>query len=197
MAIDELLTVLEREAEAEAARLIATAEAEALAIEREATARVERDRTAAVERLALTEAGLTRRALASAERRRRERTLAARAAAIDRVFAAARFRLDRLPLERWRNGLGDLVAETIRYLEERPCLLECRPEAAALVETLLADRTGVRVASARTAAPGILGRTEDGVVTVDNTLPERLGRDRAELAIALAARMEEATGAVG
>lgn len=197
MAIEELLAVLAREAEAEASGLLAAAEAEATTIEREAATRADRERSAASDRLADAEARAIRRALASAERSQRERTLNARARAVDRIFAAAEARLEQLTLERWRHRAADLAADTVRFLEGRPARLECPPEAVALVEPMLAGQSSVSVRSASTAAPGILGRTEDGAVTVDNTLPERLRRQRADLAIALVARMGEISDAMG
>lgn len=197
MAIEELLATVARAAEAEAARAGAAAIAQVAAIERESAARIARERAAAAERRAARDAAAIRSGLAAVERLARERTLAARAAAVDRVFAAARERLESLPLERYRDRLGALVGETVRYLEGRPAALVCRPEVARAAGAVVPDSGEIRLEPDPSAAPGILGRADDRSVIVDGTFPARLERRRAELAIALVARMEERDHAVG
>jgi vacuolar-type H+-ATPase subunit E/Vma4 len=73
-------------------------------------------------------------------------------------------------------------------------VVRCRPDAAPLIERLVAGRTGVTVAPDADARAGVLGEAADGSVVVDNTLAAWLTRRRPELAAGLAARLDEATG---
>jgi vacuolar-type H+-ATPase subunit E/Vma4 len=71
-------------------------------------------------------------------------------------------------------------------------VLRCRPEAAPVVERLVAGRADVTVEASAEATAGVLGEAADGSVIVDNTLTAWLARRRPELAASLAARLEEA-----
>ncbi|MGE0440464.1 MAG: V-type ATP synthase subunit E [Gemmatimonadales bacterium] len=194
MALAELLARLESEAQTEAARIASDAAARAREIADAGSARLERERRAATERLHRTREDAVRRGLAAAERSARERRLTARAAAVDRILAAARGTLQSVPAERYAALIPELVADTVRYLEGRAAVLTCPADAAPRVAALAA---GATVESPPGALPGILGRTADGRVTVDNTLAARLDRRQADLAIALAARLEGGADALG
>lgn len=188
MAIEALLELLEREARAQADAVAAAARDRVAELEARTAAEAERRRAMARSRLEAEARDAERRSLAAAARRHREELLAARAAALDRVFAAAAVRLATLPVERYRERIPDLVRSTLPYLEGAPAVLEVRRDAAPLLSA--AAGGSVRVVSREDAPAGLRGRSEDGRVVVDNTLPARLARLAPDLAIGLAARIE-------
>jgi vacuolar-type H+-ATPase subunit E/Vma4 len=190
VSIDALLEQLERDAQAEAVKLVSAAQKRAQEILSRADAETQRRRTEALGRL--EEAG--RRAVAgetaSAVRRFRELRLRERAEVLDRIFSEAERGLRTSSADRYQRLLPGLMRATLRFLEGTPAVVHCRPEIAAQVEQLRAEHTDVTVRPSVEAAAGILGESADGAVAVDNTLPALLWRRRAELAIAVAARLE-------
>jgi vacuolar-type H+-ATPase subunit E/Vma4 len=197
MAIEALLAVIEREAAAEAERIHVEARRQARELEARAAAEADRRRAQAFGRLEAEGRGRLRRELAGIERRGREATLLARARLLERVFAEADRTLAVLPLARYHHRLEALVEETLRYLEDRPAVLSCPPDAAARLGEIAAARPGAVVEPREDARAGVVGRSRDGAVTVDNTLSARLQRRRDDLAVALAARLEEAGPCAG
>jgi len=188
--LDALLVSLEHDAQGEAARLIAAAEQRARTIQ--AGALAERDRRRA-EVLARVEAEGHRAvacATAAAARRFRDMRLRERAAVLERIFAEAAQELRIALLERYRQLLPRLLRDTTRYLEGTPAVLICRPEIGPLIEAGLPAELALTVEPSTEAAAGLLGRSADGLVVVDNTLPALLRRRQAELTIALVARLE-------
>lgn len=188
--LDALLVSLEQDAQGEAARLIAAAEQRARTIQ--AGALAERDRRRA-EVLARVEAEGHRAvacATAAAARRFRDMRLRERAAVLERIFAEAAQELRIALLERYRKLLPRLLRDTTRYLEGTPAVLICRPEIGPLIEAGLPAELALTVEPSTEAAAGLLGRSADGLVVVDNTLPALLRRRQAELTIALVARLE-------
>ncbi len=192
MTVDALLELLERDAEAEAAKLLSVAEhrAEDIRSRADAEARSRRE-----EALKLLEEG-GRRAVAcetaAAARRFRESRLQERAQVLERIFAEAEQELRSASPERYGWLLPELLRETLRFLEGTPSVIHCRPEVAPLLEQMHSDPGALTVSSSAEAAAGILGETADGAVVVDNTLPALLRRRQAELAVAVTLRLESA-----
>jgi len=190
MAIDDLLRHLEQEAEESAARIVAEAEREAGEIAERSAGDRDRRRRAALARLDADLASESRRALARVEREARRLVLIARAGVVDRILERAAARLEHLSFDRYRERLPALVAETLVYLEDSPSTILCPQEALRETAELLAGVAGVAITVAADAAAGVIGRSVDGKVTVDDTLVARLHRDRAELAIALTVELD-------
>jgi vacuolar-type H+-ATPase subunit E/Vma4 len=197
VALDVLLDALERDARAEAGERRRVAQAEAEAVIARAAAEVDRRRGLAMAELCdRRRVEVTREAAATA-RALTARVLEARAALLERIFAEAGERLRRLPFSRWRERLPDLARETSVFLAGSDADLICDAEAGAELGPLIAGMPGLRVVIAPDAAPGLLGRTRDGRVLVDNTWPARLERNREALAIRLLQLLEGDTGALG
>jgi vacuolar-type H+-ATPase subunit E/Vma4 len=192
VSIDALLSLVGRQADAEASALLAAAEARARTIIAAAEAQVATRRERELERLAGERRHAMACATASAARGHQAAWLRERDRVLDRVFAEAGQALSVTPLERYERRLGPAVDDTLRYLERLPSVLRCRPEVAPLVERLVAGRGDVTVEASPEAGAGILGEAADGSVLVDNTLTAWLARRRPELAAALAARLEAA-----
>lgn len=197
MAVETLLTTLERAATEAAERVKADALAEARTLVESAAAEAERRRTRALAEVADRAHADTARAAAEATRALRGELLARRAAVVNRVLETARARLVRLPPEAYAGAIGPLIDATVAYLRGQPAELVCQPELAPPVQAALDPESSITVQGVATAGPGLWGRSADDRVTVDNTLPALLDRRRPELAIAIARRLEEDGDAVG
>jgi vacuolar-type H+-ATPase subunit E/Vma4 len=173
------------------------AQAEAEAVIARVAAEVDRRRGLAMAELSERRRVEVTREAAATARALTARVLEARAALLARVFAAAGERLCRLPFSRWRERLPDLVRETSTFLPGADAELICDAEAGAQLGPLVTGQPGLRVVIAPDAAPGLLGRTRDERVLVDNTWPARLERSREALAIRLLQLLEGDTGALG
>jgi vacuolar-type H+-ATPase subunit E/Vma4 len=194
MSIDDLLSLVGRQADAEVNAVLAAGEAKARAIVAAADAQVASRRERELARLAGASRHAIACATAAAERAHRETWLRERDRVIDRVLEEAGQALAAADLARYEPSLETAVDATLRYLEGLAVVVRCRPDAAPLIERLVAGRTGVTVAPDADARAGVLGEAADGSVVVDNTLAAWLTRRRPELAAGLAARLDEATG---
>lgn len=190
MALDALLELLEREAREQARVVEAEGRARAAAIEAQAAAEAERRRGLVLDRVEADGREVERRLLATAARRQQEAWLRARARVLDQVFAKARQTLASLPIARYRARVPDLVLRTAPYLGASSAVLVVAEDAAEAVAA--AAGTDLRVVAEAGAAAGLVGRSGDGRVTVDNSLPTRLAAEQSDLAILLANRLEGA-----
>lgn len=191
MAIEALLGHLETEAAAETSRLRAEAEEAAAAIVARAEKDAARQRELHLARVAEERRTALERHVASARAEARARFLAVRERALDRVLARASTLLAEAPASRYAAVAGPLALETLRYLDAGAAELVCPADVAPTVTLSLAGRPDVSVRPTGSVA-GVLARSPDGRVVVDNTLPALLARRRGELLIALAARLEGA-----
>lgn len=186
MAIDELLRALDREAQAEAAQLLATARADAAASERAATERV-----AHQQRVALAETEVARQlaadaAVAAIARRRRKDVLTRRAAALDRVHAAVTSALpDLLAGDGGAEVLAALVAGVTAALAgggpdlrvaAEPVEVRCPPALVERVGRALGPRPGLRVIADPAVSAGLIAVRDGGRVTIDARLATCLDR---------------------
>lgn len=190
MSIDALLLHLEEDAGREAARLRQEAETHGADLVARAEADAARQRALHLDRVAAQRRTEHERQLAAARVQAREQFLGVRSDVLDGVFAGASSLLARMPIDRYAGSVGTLAADAARYLEGSPAALQCPPDAAAVVTTAVQGLPTLTVASADVPA-GVTGRSADGRVVVDNTLVAILARRRADLAIGLAARIEE------
>lgn len=196
MAVDALLAALERDADSEVSRRRTEARERAETIIARAAAAADRRRAAMMERLSLTRRAEVARHAAEATRDLKGRVLRARAELLERVFGQAALRLARIEPGRWLERVPLLVEQTLRYLEPGRAVLVCRPEAEGPVRAAVGIRE-VKIEVREDAPAGLLGRTADGSVVVDNTLTARLERLRPDLAIRLLARIEGRDHALG
>jgi len=190
VSIDALLTLVGRQADAEAEALLTAAGGRARAIAAAADAELAVRRARELSRLETASRQAIACATAAAERAHRESWLRERDRVLAQVFDGARGILAATPPARYERSLAPAVEAALRYLEGVPAVLRCRPEVAAQLERLVAQRPGVKVVVDASAAAGVLAEASDGSVVIDNTLDARLARSRRRLAIVLAARLE-------
>jgi vacuolar-type H+-ATPase subunit E/Vma4 len=197
MAVETLLQTLEQAATAQADHTLAEARARAEALVRDATVDAERRRALVLDEVRARARLASDRAFAEATRALKERLLSARTAVVAQVLARAGARLSTLEGSAYPWRIEPLVESTLAYLAGAPAALSCRPDVAARVEAASAGRGEIEISASPEAAAGVLGRSADGRVTVDNTLVALLERRRPELAIAIARRIEEGADALG
>lgn len=171
-------------ARTESARLVADAEARSAQAHEGALAQhtrdAESDRASALARAQQEHAGVV---------------LAARAAAIDRIFVTAAARLESLHDDpRLPALLARLLQQTLPFLPDGPATVRYSPSIASLVQSAVAaaGRPELSVQPAEGMSLGVIVTSGDGGLSVDATLARRLARSRGELAIELASRLQEA-----
>ena len=189
MGIDALLLHLEQDAGREVARLRSAAEEGAAAIAARAEADAARRRALHLERVTAELGAAGERQVAGARARVREQLLQVRTALLDRVFDRASALLGGMAASGYAPIIGHLARDAARYLEVEPAVLQCPADAAAALADAVSNLANLTVQSAGVPA-GVTGRSADGRVVVDNSLPALLSRRRAELAIGLVARIE-------
>lgn len=188
MAIGPLIDALERETAAEVGALDDAARADAERTAADAAARRARRR-----RDALADARARARrdhdaALALSSRTTRAAVLEARAAALDRVYAAARTRLAELLTGDAGARVLDRLLDAVLAVCGDGGRLTCSPPQLAAVRARLAGRAGSIVDGDAAATggftvegdpavtAGIVAERDEGRVTVDATLPTLLDR---------------------
>ncbi len=184
MAIEQLLAVLEQDAEAERQTILAEARSEADRIRREAAERATERRA---QLLAPRErAWRQAAALAVEEARQQGRTeiLAARAGLLDRIFAMVRSRLPAMLRDsRYHGALADQLADALTYVGDQPCIVRCPPPIGDTLRSITAGREAVTVVEDPNAPPGFTVRSPEDRVVVDQTLEGRLERLQSILAL--------------
>lgn len=188
MSVEAIVRVVEAESVAEAERILATARTRAAdlvaAAEAEATARVRE----ACDRAAPGYRAEGMRRLNAVRVRRLERRASRSAELVD---AAARQAGDRLAAiaadpgdHRWQAALARLVEETAGLVGPGGTLRVRAVDVS--IARVSAEPLGCRVEPFENAGadgpPGVIGRSADGRIEVDATLPVRLARARIDLA---------------
>lgn len=189
MALDELLSALERDADAEERGELDAARAEAARITAESAARVGRRRREQLSSRELALRAAADAALASRRRDARRAVLAARQQVLERVFSAARAALDQLVD---RPELDDILRRDVErglaVLGDTSAIVRCAPTLAHRVRAIVGARAEVE---ADPSVPiGVEIVSADRAVRVDQTLAGRVTRLHDELAIAISARLE-------
>ena len=188
-----LLEQIRGDATAAAAARVAAARADAERLSAEATARVEHRRVAAVaDRERSHVAALEATRAETAQRVSRE-TLSSRAAALDRVFAAALLQMQSLAAHPGLGAvLGRALADAVTYLPDGPVTVRCARDVAVAVRAAVAGlgRGAITVREDDDVPIGAIVESSDGAIAVDATFLRRLARERPRLAITIARQME-------
>ncbi|HSB53272.1 MAG TPA: V-type ATP synthase subunit E family protein [Gemmatimonadales bacterium] len=193
MALDQLLTVLSREAEAEAASVLEASRAEAQAIRDRAAAALahrkeEEERAWEVERqhaMAIT--------LASSRQRAREAELLARDRMLTRVLTRARQQLPRVEdRDEFRATLPVLLAHSLECLGDRPGAIRCSPALVAEVQRSIADRPAIELRPDPAIGTGFRLTSSDGALLIDATLEQQIDQLAPRLRQEILARLEGA-----
>lgn len=189
-----LLEQIRATALAAATEKVTAARVEADAIRTAARDRARREGSAAVEAHERGAAAAASRTRSETAARVARDTLAARAAALDRIFAEADHEFASLATH---PGLRDLLVATLSdgltYLPAGPASVACAGAIADAVRAALAanKREDVTVRADDGVPIGVMIEAGDGSVAVDGTLARRLARERPRLSTVLAHRLLE------
>jgi vacuolar-type H+-ATPase subunit E/Vma4 len=190
MSLDRLLETLERDARAEAERVLAAAGAEAEAIRGAAATVVARRRAEALsarERALRADAAVQ---LAQVRRRARGAVLDARHQLLERIRAAARERI--AAAEGEAGSLGVRLQAALACHGDRPVEVRCAPALADAVRAGVGDRAGAAVAPDAAASDPLVVRAADGAMEVDAGLGSLFERHWPGLAVELVRELEAA-----
>jgi vacuolar-type H+-ATPase subunit E/Vma4 len=128
---------------------------------------------------------------ARVQRDARRRMLMARAKLLDRVFARVSAQLPTY-IQKVVGIAPDLVREALPFLGDEPIEVMCPPVLSNVVKQVTADRHDAVVVTDASIGTGVLVRTANGSLIVNNTLEARFHRTRDELAIAVVRQFEDA-----
>jgi vacuolar-type H+-ATPase subunit E/Vma4 len=192
MALAELTSRLEREAESRIAAIRREADAQLQAIDA-ATAQAAAETTSHYlddERARRHTAHA--HALAAARRQARARALEATHAEIERILGRARALIEDVAAS------GDYLAalpahadEALSFLEGLRPRVRCRAALAAVLRPAVERHAGATLVVDDAVGAGLIAEAGDGSVVVDNTLAARLARGERELASALARELND------
>jgi len=179
MALENLIQVLRREADAEVAAIQAAARAEAEAIRGRCEADLAARRSSFEAERDTIRRSAVELALAAARRDARRAMLEARERLLGRVFAAARSRFPEvLPEAQYRATLPAQLTEAVRCLGERPGTIRCHPTLHQELVPLAGHHRGVRLVSDPALGSGFKVASDDGSVEIDGTMEDRLTRNQ-------------------
>ncbi len=184
MPLDHLLAALERDATAQAERLVAEARATADRLTSAAVEAIECRRGETLGAHEREQRAVVQAALSAARRGARGDVLEARERLLDRVFAAARTALPQaLAHPAYRAALPERLAAALACVEEGGEAAVRVPAAlAADVRTAVSGNGLMTVRVDHAAGSGFRLATADGTLEVDDTLETRLDTQRPRLA---------------
>jgi vacuolar-type H+-ATPase subunit E/Vma4 len=194
MALSDLISRLEQEAQNQVQVIQREAEAAVCAIDA-GTDQAVADMTA--RHLAHERAErqiLLQRELAQARRLAHGRELEARHAQIARILQRAREVVPEVASSAsYLDALPSHLDEALSFLSGLRPRVRCQAAIASRLQAAIA-RHGAELVIDESVGPGVVAEAGDGSVVVDNTLAARLGRAEARLAIELSGKLSEAHG---
>jgi vacuolar-type H+-ATPase subunit E/Vma4 len=183
----ELVTRLERDAEARVAEIDARARDDTAAIAAESERAAAQAREGALAARRQERQRRLDRELAEARGAARARRLLAEHAVVARVLARARAMLDDPACdEAYRSSLRSAIARALAYFEG-DVVVRCAPALADDARRALVERAGARVDASSAHRAGFVMASADGSMSVDETLAARLGRTWAACAVVIVA----------
>lgn len=190
MAIEPLLSALGEDAERDIREIAEAACAEADRIRVAAEAHVKQRCEAALQSREATLRSEGDAHRARALREARASMLRARDAFLERVFLAVTTQL-RGELRKPERGvaLAKLLSEALEYVAGDATIC-CRADVAERLRQRVGSLNGAKLVAAETVGEGVVVKADDGSVTIDNTLENRLRSLRPALSIEILARFE-------
>lgn len=198
MALDQLITALEEDADKQAHTELEQARVEAQRVATQARDQIVRRRAEFLVRMEGDLREETEIELVEARRRSRSIVLGARQRLLDRVFTAAAARLPGLLEQRaYRDALPEELRTALSYVGDEPATIACSPQLSGAIEELVAGRAGTTVRPDDSVGSGFKVHSTDGYVTVDVTLDARLERLRPRLSLEALRVLDAASAAHG
>lgn len=195
MALSDLISRLEQEAQSQAQAIQQEAEAEVRAIDA-ATEQAIIDTTARhLERERAERQVVQQRDLALARRQARARELEARHAQLARILERARALVPEIAASTsYADALPSHLEEALSFLEGLQPRVRCQAAFAPMLQATVARHDGAELVIDDSVGPGVVAEAADGSAIVDNTLAARLARAETRLAIELLREVGDARG---
>lgn len=193
MSPEDLSSELRRTAEATAASIRESARAEARRLADEAETLIQSRLRDSLEREEAKLRSEARRSIATARQEAMRALLLTKARLIDLVLTRAK---DSLSAAARSPGylaqLPSQLEEALHYVQEDQAVrVQCAPDLVQALKSATPDRPGLRVEADSELSSGFLVLTEDGSLKIDKRLERALEEAKADLAIAIQARLEE------
>lgn len=193
MALSDLVSRLEQEAQSRVQALQQDAEVEVRAIDAATEQAVSRIAAHHIDRERAARRALQDRELALARREARGRELEARRAQLTRILDLARsLAPDAAASPAYADVLPAHLREALSFLEGLRPRVRCQAAVAPVLQDTIAHVPGAELVIDESVGPGIVAEAADGSVVVDNTLVARLARVEARLSIELLRRLGDA-----
>ena len=193
MALDQLLTVLRLEADAESVKVLDAARAEAQSVRDRATAEVARRREDEASRWEAQRQHAMAVTLAEARQAARRGELLARDRFLERVLAQARERLPAaLTRPEFRDSLPVQLAQALECLGGRDGEIRYSPPLGDEIARLTGDRNGITLRPDPEIGTGFRLVSTDRSLTIDATLEQRADQLGPRLRQEILARLEGA-----
>jgi vacuolar-type H+-ATPase subunit E/Vma4 len=195
MALADLISRLEQEAQAQADAIQRDADAEVRAIREEAEQAAAEATARHLEHERAARHLASQRELARVRREARARELEARHAQLARILERARALLPEVAAStRYLEVLPSHAEEALSFVEGLRPRVRCQRRFAPALQAIVARHEGAQLVIDETVGPGVIAAAADGSVVVDNTLAARLSRAETRLAIELLKRISNAGG---
>jgi vacuolar-type H+-ATPase subunit E/Vma4 len=193
MALSDLVSRLEQEAQNRVQAIEQEAEVEVRAIEAATEQAVSGITAHYLDRQRAGRRTVEQRELALAHRQARGRELEARRAQLARILDLARSLVPELAAaSAYVDVLPAHLGEALSFLEGLRPRIRCQAAVAAVLRDTIARDPGAELVIDESVGPGIVAEAADGSVVVDNTLVARLARAEPRLAIALLRKLGDA-----
>lgn len=193
MALSDLISRLEQEAQSQVQTIEQDAEAEVRAIEAATEQAIAEMTTRHLERERAEREAVQQRELALARREARARELEARHAQLARVLTRARALAPEVAASAsYAEALPSHLDEALSFLEGARPRVKCPAAFIAMLRPTAARYEGATLVIDESVGPGMVAEAADGSVIVDNTLAARLARAEARLAIELLRELGDA-----
>lgn len=194
MALSDLVSRLEQEAQSRVHAIQQDADAEVRAIEAATEQAVSRIAAHHIDRERAGRRAMQERELAVARREARGRELEARRAQLTRIFDLARsLASETAASPAYADVLPAHLGETLSFLEGLQPRVRCQAAVAAVLQDAIARDPGAALVIDESVGPGIVAEAADASVVVDNTLVARLARVEPRLSIELLRKLADAS----
>lgn len=185
--VEKIVSKINEDAEVEASKIVSEAESRAEELRKEAESKSKEVYSEIIERYRRDAEQERQRIVANAKLKGRKAKLDVREECIQAAFKRAKERLKELPSKEYRKVMENLILEAAQAIGESAVVLT-RKEDASLVSgdflEKVSEKAGAKIERGEEYIPaigGVVVRSRDERVEVDNTFDTRLERYRDEL----------------
>lgn len=194
MALADLVSRLEQEAQNRVQTIQQDAEAEVRGIEAATEQAVSGIAAHHLDRQRAGRRSVQQRELALARHEARGRELDARRTQVTRILDRARSLVpDVAASAAYLEVLPAHLEEALSFLEGLQPRVRCQAAVAPVLQDVVARTPGAQLVIDESVAPGVVAEAADGSVVVDNTIVARLARAESRLAIELLRKLGDAS----